>query len=167
MKMIASLQTSTERRQNIEQICLRLLSIREHSRQELRQKLAVRGYSTEEVEPVINEISERNWQNDERYAELFVRQRIEKGYGPVRIRYELQQRGIREFDIDALADENYNGWINSLKAVYLKKYDNQTGLNQTVWLKRSKFLQQRGFYTDTIKQLFNELKIKCQPCNNE
>lgn len=158
--MTSSLLTPIERRQAIEQTCLRLLARREHSRRELLDKLALRGYRKEEVEPVIAEMAERNWQNDERYAECYVRQRLEKGYGPVRIRYELQQRGIIGMDIDALAGEISGGWLNLLLDVYHGKYADEKQLSRHEWLKRSRFLLQRGFSAEMIKGLSVELKIR-------
>jgi regulatory protein len=155
----ANLQTPTECRQQIEAVCLRLLARREHSRRELLDKLALRGFQRDEVEPVIEALAERDWQNDERYAECYVRQRIASGYGPMRIRYELQQRGIDDADPDAQADEQ-GGWQNLLLDVYTSKYGDETSLTQAEWLKRSRFLQQRGFSGEMIKRLFAELKIK-------
>ena len=154
-----SLSTAIERRQQIEAVCLRLLARREHSRRELLDKLALRGFNRDEVEPVIDGMAEQNWQNDERYAECYVRQRIQSGYGPIRIRYELQQRGINDADLDAQAEEQ-GGWQNLLLEVYLGKYDDEKSLTQNEWLKRSRFLQQRGFSGEMIKRLFAELKIK-------
>ncbi|QSB02638.1 regulatory protein RecX [Methylomonas sp. EFPC1] len=154
-----SLSTAIERRQQIEAICLRLLARREHSRRELLDKLALRGFDRDEVEPVIDGMAEQNWQNDARYAEAYVRQRIQNGYGPMRIRYELQQRGINDADLDAQAEEQ-GGWQNVLLDVYSRKYDDDKSLTQNEWLKRSRFLQQRGFSGEMIKRLFVELKIK-------
>lgn len=159
MKTTQSSSTATDRRQQIEAVCLRLLARREHSQKELLDKLALRGFQRDDVEPVIEALAEQNWQNDERYAECYVRQRIANGYGPVRIRYELQQRGIDGGDLDAQAEEQ-GGWQNLLLDVYLRKYDDEKALTQNEWLKRSRFLQQRGFSGEMIKCLFAELKIK-------
>lgn len=154
-----SSSTPTERRQQIEAVCLRLLARREHSQKELLDKLALRGFLRDEAIPVIQAMTEQNWQNDARYAESYVRQRIATGYGPVRVRYELQQRGIDEADMDAQAAEQ-GGWQNLLRDVYSRKYDDEKLLSQNEWLKRSRFLQQRGFSGEMIKRLFAELKIK-------
>lgn len=159
-KTSANLQTSIERRRSIEQTCLRLLARREHSKRELLDKLALRGFRQDEAEPVIAEIAERNWQNDDRYADCFTRQRIEKGYGPIRIRYELQQRGINNPNLDALAEEIAGGWLNHLLDVYGNKYNEEPVLSQSEWLKRNRFLLQRGFSGEMIKALLVELKIK-------
>lgn len=158
-KKTSSLSTAIERRQQIEQTCLRLLARREHSQKELFDKLALRGFQRDEVEPVIVEMAEQNWQNDARYTECYVRQRISSGYGPIRIRYELQQRGITDADLDTQAEEQ-GGWQNLLIDVYCNKYDEEMSLTQNEWLKRSRFLQQRGFSGEMIKRLFAELKIK-------
>ena len=159
-KTTADLQTPSEREQGIEQICLRLLARREHSRRELLNKLALRGFGRDEVEPVIEAIAASNWQNDQRYAECLVRQRLEKGHGPLRIRYELRQAGIDEVDLDRLAEEYAGGWQSLLRDVYRNKYGEQPVLTQAEWLKRSRFLQQRGFSAEMAKALYVELKIK-------
>jgi regulatory protein len=162
--MTPSLSTAIERRQQIEAVCLRLLARREHSRRELLDKLALRGFNRDEVEPVIDGMAEQNWQNDERYTECYVRQRIQNGYGPMRIRYELQQRGINDVELDLQAEEQ-GGWQKLLLDVYLGKYGDEKSLTQNEWLKRSRFLQQRGFSGEMIKQVFGELKIKFYRAN--
>ena len=156
---------TTERRQQIEAICLRLLAMREHSQRELFDKLALRGFTRDEVESIISRLAEQDWQNDARYAEAYVRQRIAKGYGPVRIAYELQQRGIRDVDLHEQAEEQaeeQGGWLQLALGVYLAKYDDATLLTPNEWLKRSRFLQQRGFNGETIKGLLVALNIKLQ-----
>lgn len=154
-----NLSTAIERRQQIEAVCLRLLARREHSRRELFDKLALRGFDRDEVEPVVDELIEQNWQNDERYAECYIRQRIANGYGPIRIAYELQQRGIGDADLDAQAEEQ-GGWQNLALDAYSRKYDEEKSLTPNEWAKRNRFLQQRGFSGDMIKRVFAELKIK-------
>jgi len=163
-KMMQSLSTAIERQRQVEVVCLRLLARREHSQKELLDKLAQRGFLPEEVKPVIAELAEQNWQNDERYAECYMRQRIASGYGPVRIRYELQQRGIDDVDLDAQA-EGQGGWQQLLTELYRNKYDEDKTLAQKEWLKRSRFLQQRGFSGEMIKRLFADLKLKITRVN--
>lgn len=139
---------------------MRLLARREHSRRELLDKLALRGFERNEVEPVIDDMAEQNWQNDERFAECYVRQRIANGYGPMRIAYELQQRGITGVDLNLQAEHQAGGWQNLALEVYLGKYGDEKSLTANEWLKRSRFLQQRGFSGDLIKRVMAELKIK-------
>ncbi|WGS84839.1 regulatory protein RecX [Methylomonas sp. UP202] len=154
-----SIANPLERRQRIEAICVRLLARREHSRRELLDKLAMRGFERDEVAAVIDDLSRQNWQNDARYAECYIRERIAKGYGPLRIAYELQQRGVVGAELDAQAEEQ-GGWLNLALNVYAGKYGDETSLPPNEWAKRSRFLQQRGFSGETIKRVFVVLKIK-------
>ncbi|MDG4866848.1 regulatory protein RecX [Guyparkeria sp. 1SP6A2] len=73
-----------------------LLARREHSRLELSRKLADRGFSPEEVEPVLDRLVEEGWQSDRRYAESLLRARSTRRYGPERIAFELAQQGVDE-----------------------------------------------------------------------
>ena len=74
-------------------VAIDLLSRREHSQLELRKKLVAKGFADDEVDELLLRLHEENLQSDERYAESYVRQRVDKGYGPIRIRQELRQKG--------------------------------------------------------------------------
>lgn len=152
----------TETYRQIQDICLRLLARREHSQKELRDKLSLRGFEPDESARAIEELAEQGWQSDSRYAESYARQRIEKGYGPLRIGYELHRHGIDDIDLEAMVDELAGNWFAVMKRVYLDKYDNADRLTAREWLKRSRFLQQRGFGGALIKTLFEQLNIRLE-----
>lgn len=158
--MTSNLSIANERPTQIKSICLRLLSQREHTRLELLHKLALRGFNETEVSPIIAELVAADWQNDARYVEVYVSQRIQKGDGPYKIKQALQQRGIQDIAAMTVLVEEYGGWLSVLQALYIKKYGVDIELSQVEWLKRSRFLQQRGFSLDMIKQLLSALKIK-------
>jgi len=141
---------------------LRLLTGREHSRKELLQKLAVKGFAKESIEPILEELSAENWQSDARYAESYARSRILKGYGPTFIAYELRQHGIDLgktplFDLEALAESVAGGWMALLQQIYSKKYGNDPIPNRNEWAKRSRFLLQRGFTNAMIADLLKNI----------
>jgi regulatory protein len=152
--------TVTEQYQQIKDSCLRLLARREHSQKELQDKLTLRGFNRSDSQAVIAELSQQGWQSDERYAESYVRQRIKKGYGPVRISYELKQRGVDGVDLESVVEDLAGSWLDVLEQVYLGKYTNDEYLTVKEWLKRNRFLQQRGFSGSLIKTLFSKLGIK-------
>lgn len=142
--------------------CLRLLAGHEHSRKELLQKLSVKGFAKERIEPVLDELAETGWQSDTRYAESYARSRILKGYGPTYIAYELRQNGIDlgnipSFDLEALAESVAGGWQALSQQVYSKKYGNSPIPNRNEWAKRSRFLQQRGFTHAMIADLLKNI----------
>ena len=144
----------------IKEICLRLLARREHSQQELLAKLALRGFDRNDALPVIDELAEQGWQDDLRYAASYARFRILKGYGPIRVGYELKQNGIATFDLETIVQAETGSWMALLEQVYSKKYPHDTALERNEWAKRSRFLLQRGFSGAMISALFDELNIK-------
>ena len=55
-----------------------ILSRQEVSRLGLKRKLAPHAESEEELENILNEFSERNWQSDLRYAEAYIHSKSRK-----------------------------------------------------------------------------------------
>jgi regulatory protein len=145
---------------NIKDVCLRLLATREHSRKELLDKLALRGFDKDDAQAVIDELAEQGWQDDLRYAESYTRYRIRKGYGPIRISYELRQNGIAACDLEPIVQHEAGSWMALLEQVYRKKYNDKTLLERNEWAKRSRFLLHRGFSGAMVSALFGELGIR-------
>ena len=159
MKMMQEAKTSDSELNVIRQTCMRLLAMREHSQFELIQKLQLRGFASPEIDLVLQEMISNGWQDDQRYAESYVRQRITKGYGPLKIAYELRSHGVEHFDLDDFVDELAGGWSSCLLNLYQHKFDNKQNLTRQEWSKRYRFLQQRGFSPGLIRQLFAQLKL--------
>jgi len=145
----------------IKNICLHLLSRREHSKKELLQKLVSKGYKPERILTVIDELAQEGWQDDLRYSENYIRSRILKGYGPIHITHGLRQNGIdlAQANLDMIVQATAGSWMSLLEQVYSYKYgeDNQLVVNE--WAKRSRFLIQRGFTVSMISLLFEHLNI--------
>ena len=141
-------------------VCIQLLSRREYSQRELLERLNKKGFSQSDSQVVIDSLAEKGWQSDMRFAESYARYRLKKGYGAFKISYELKQRGIDSFNLDEVVFDLDESWLNLLQQVYQKKYNNEHILLQKEWLKRSRFLQQRGFSIDLIQQLFKQLELK-------
>ncbi len=74
---------------------LRILTRRDHSKHELSQKLTARGYAGEVIDEVVSKCERFDYINDERTAQVFIRQLHRKGYGLKRIRFELNRKGLR------------------------------------------------------------------------
>ena len=90
------------------QRALGLLVRREHSRKELKRKLAARGVEAEDAQAAVERMTAEGWQDDGRFAELLVRSRANNGYGPLRIRAELSTHGL-DRDIVTAAMDAYDG----------------------------------------------------------
>mgnify|MGYP005648991369 CR=1 FL=1 len=86
---------------NIRIKALDLLSRREHSFKELYLKLKDRVDSKERLLEEINLLKKENLQSDERFSESYTRSRTLKGFGPEKISYELNSKGIEDSLIKA------------------------------------------------------------------
>ena len=144
----------------IKESCLRLLARREHSQKELLNKLLVKGFDKDEILAVIEEFVLQGWQSDSRYAESYARYRIQKGYGPLFVAYELRQNGVDAVNLEDIVQKTAGSWMELLEQVYTKKYGHDSLLNRNEQAKRSRFLMQRGFSGTMISALFDHLNIK-------
>jgi len=146
---------SDDTRNNIKQICLELLARGELTRRLLARKLAQRGYQTDTVLQVIEELAEQGWQSDQRYTEQYIAMRSRKGFGPVRIQMELQQRGIEETAANHAVSDVL--WQDNLANAYQKKYTNNPITCWSDRTKRMRFLQYRGFTSEQIQRYMQAL----------
>lgn len=145
---------------HIKDSCLRLLIRREHSQKELLIKLTAKGFNKDTVLPIISELAEQGWQSDSRYAESYTRHRIQRGFGPVAIQYELKQNGVTAVNLDNILLAFADSWLEHLEQVYHKKYDHDTRLSRSEWAKRCRFLMQRGFPSTLMTPLCQHLNIQ-------
>jgi regulatory protein len=134
-------------------VAVRLLSRREHSAFEIRDKLAKRDFESSEIEQAITELQQGGWLSDERYAEAYIRMRQQKGFGPIRISIELNERGVKESIIDSYLHSRDDSWLHTLQQQYQKKYKNKVIEDYNDKAKRIRFLQYRGFALDAIYQV--------------
>ena len=123
---------------------LRLLARREHSRRELELKLG-RHFPTPLIEAALDELAERNLQSDARFAEAYVRSRRDKGFGPLRIRAELQERGIDTSLLDHHLNEEDPAWRRAMAALVERKFGDRPPADRREAARRARFLAQRGF----------------------
>ena len=77
-----------------------LLARREHGRVELTRKLRQRGACPEMIDIALDRLTEEGLLSESRYLESYIRYRARSGYGPLRIREELNQRGLARGDIE-------------------------------------------------------------------
>lgn len=78
---------------------------RPHSEKELRAKLREKGASDGDIETVVALCLDYGFLNDAEYAAAIVRHYAGRGYGPGRIRTELNRRGIpKELWDDAMEE---------------------------------------------------------------
>jgi len=122
---------------------LRYLSMREHSRFELRRKLAKYAKEDEDVDALLDFLEKNNWLSQERFAESLVNRKAAR-YGNSRVVAELQSHGVTG---DALVDIKA-GLSDSETARAVEVWRRKFGTvaeDAAARAKQMRFLLQRGF----------------------
>ncbi len=116
----------------------------------------MRRFDEEFVEQILQEFSQQDLQSDARFAEQYVYSRRNKGYGPLRIRAELAERGIDDQLINIYLDSEDSEWQQHMLAVAEKKFGAHPPADKKEAAKRGRFLSSRGFSSWQISDyLFN------------
>jgi regulatory protein len=156
--MSSSGQTYSQGRISVEKAMQKLkhyCGYQERSHAEVKEKLYSLGLFRREVDELISRLIEEDYLNEERFARQFAsgKSRI-KGWGKLKIRNELKQKGISEFCIvkalDAIDNKEYTDGFKRLadkKWIVLRNEKNNF-VRRNKW---QQFLLQRGFEHAMIK----------------
>jgi regulatory protein len=131
-----------------------LLARREHSEQELRQKLKSREYEADAIDQVLQELKSDRLQSDERFTEAYVNHRFNAGVGPLKIRYELRQKGISNLLADEFLELLSDRWDQLMVQQRVRKYGEAIPADYAERMKQARFLQNRGFSPESVMRLF-------------
>jgi len=126
------------------------LTAREHSREELRRKLVARGADREVLEPLLDRLEGQGYLSDERFVRGYVEGRRRRGFGPVRIRAELRERGVSEALLVGLLDEADDRWEAVLSEAHRRKFGPEGPKDLRELARRARFLEYRGFSPERI-----------------
>lgn len=130
------------------------LARREHSRLEMRNKLAQKNYPVDLIESVLADLIRENLLSDERFAEAYTRSRSNRGFGPVRIRLELRERGVAEELIDRVVSPAEPRWHEDVELVRSKRFGPTKPTEFKEQAKQMRYLQYRGFSQEQINRVF-------------
>ena len=132
------------------------LSRREHSSKEIFKKLSPRVESKELLEEEIEKLKADGLLSDERFAESYFQSRKNRGYGPLRIRNELKQRGVGDQIFYSLSNEIE--WSEFALEALKKKVSGNMPTETKDILKLKRFLNYRGFDFQDIDKAFKVIK---------
>ena len=148
---------------HIKQRAFLYLGRRQHSASELRIKLKQKGYETELINKVLDDLKNKNYLDDTEFAKMFVEEKIKlKLWGEQKLRSELIKRGIKSDIIsDVLRSIISEGdQVNNALILASKKYDtlkNRKLDKDVIKKKLITFLNSRGYNFDVIKDVCDEL----------
>jgi regulatory protein len=135
---------------------MRYLARREHSRDELRRKLASHVEEGDNLDAVLDELAAKGWLSDARYAEQAIRSKSRR-FGPVKLAHMLRAKGL---DDDAVAAgfraAGHEGDSN-LEAVWKTRF-RAAPADDREKARQVRFLQGRGFALDAILRYMKTLE---------
>ena len=99
--------------EDVHEIAVRYLTRREYGIEELRRKLIQRGSDTAIAEQVVTDLAGQNLVSDQRFTEMYVRTRMRRLFGPLKIRGELRSLGISDFLIEEAMPVEQETWFDS------------------------------------------------------
>lgn len=128
------------------------LSRREHTSQELRQKLTRKGFEPQVIEWALLQLRTDNLLNEDRFIDSFIYSRLRKGQGPLRIEQELRKRGIsKEKSKTALDSYDHEYWQQRACEVRQKRFGQSLPKTPRERGKQMRFLQSRGFTNEQMR----------------
>lgn len=148
--MVEAIQTAN----GIRQAAMDLLTRREYGFVELARKLSGR-FPQELVIEVLTCLREERLQSDDRFVESYVYSRQQRGYGPVRIKSELLQKGVDSELIGQYLLEQDDHWEALAKEVKERKFGTSALRDNKEKARQIRFLVQRGFSMSQIYPAFS------------
>ncbi len=124
---------------------LGLLVRREHSRRELARKLAQRNVDPAEAQAAIHRLADEGWQDDGRFAEMLVRSRAARGYGPNHIRAELASHGLEEDTVAAAMAAFEGDWPELARELLRRRFGESGPVDPAQRRRAAGLLVRRGF----------------------
>ena len=139
----------------IRRTAMDLLARREHGRVELTRKLLQRGACPEMIDVALDRLTEDNLLSESLYLEIYISYLARSGYGPLRIREELNQRGLARSDIEQALRECGFNWQEQLEDTWRRKFSGQLPEDARERARQGRFLSYRGYPLDMVGRLLS------------
>ena len=127
----------------IREIALRYLCRREYGIEELLRKLLQRDADVQIARKVVGDLADSDLVSDQRFTEMYVRMRIRNLFGPLKIRAELQARGITPQQIAIAMPQDQDTWFENASLWAQKRCQGELDYAARAKIHRS--LMNRGF----------------------
>jgi regulatory protein len=134
---------------------LRLLARREHSRAELRRKLAPHVEEGVDLDALLDDFTRLGWLSEERYIEQTMRAKSRR-FGPLKIAHYLREKGIGEAEMAQALSLARAGECESLEAVWRSRLGRVPD-DAAEKARQIRFLQGRGFSLASIMELLRRV----------
>ncbi|MFV2032111.1 MAG: regulatory protein RecX [Gammaproteobacteria bacterium] len=139
---------------SIRHVAMNLLARREHSACELKLKLKLRGFDADVIDIALESLQQERLQSDSRFTENYVNYRVNAGFGPIKIRHELRQKGVSTELVDKYLPRLNPRWDEMMERQRVRKFGQEIPQDYALRMKQARFLQNRGFSPEAVMRLF-------------
>lgn len=140
---------------------IQLLTRKSYTIREIQLRLKRYDIDEDVIDHVVSWLQQLRYIDDRRYAQQWVEQRIRlRGYGPLRLQRELQQKGVdRRYIDEALAPYDEEHFV-ALAWEHGEKYVRRHLGEDTMAVRRKvyAYLQRRGFSTPIIHRVVQRVE---------
>jgi regulatory protein len=130
---------------------LRLLSQREHSRQELERKLRPFEEVPGELAQALDELQAKDFINEQRVIESVVNRRASK-LGTSRLQQELQAKGLDAHAVSEALQGLRDTEVDRAREVWRKRFG-EPAADANARAKQMRFLLTRGFAAEAVRRV--------------
>jgi regulatory protein len=127
------------------------LARREHSRAELRRKLAVHAESAAQLDRLLDDLEAKKLLSDRRFTEVMARSRGER-FGAARVRQELRAHGVGDPLVREAVGELTRTELQRARQVWRRKFDGPPA-DAAERARQMRFLAQRGFDAEVVRRV--------------
>jgi regulatory protein len=141
---------------------LRILKYRFNSTAELRRKLRAKQFDRETIDATLERLRAEKWLDDERFAAAYVRTRVLKSKGRLRIRRELMSAGVDDETAARAVGANVNADDERERATAIarkrlpnlvKRYGADVARN-----KLTGYLLKQGYDAALVREIVKEMR---------
>lgn len=137
---------------------MRLLARREHSREELRRKLAAKVQEGEDLEGVLDTLAKEGWLSDTRYAEQAIRAKARR-FGPRMLAHQLRGKGVADEVIAKAFQAAGEDGNSSIERIWASRF-RAAPSDDREKARQVRFLQARGFSLEEALRHLRDMKEK-------
>ena len=127
------------------------LARREHSRAELRKKLAPHAEDASDVTALLDDLEQRGFLSDVRFAAEFVRAKSRR-FGTAHIAYALREKGVAQETITETLSALDDSELERARRVWQSKFGALPASLEEKG-KQTRFLGGRGFSSEIIRKV--------------
>ncbi len=156
------MKNKKEEQSEIRNKVFKYLARREHSRYELYNKLSRKDYDRENINIILDELEDKDYINDERFARSWIKSRLRfKPRGPRLIKKELAQKGVSKSLQDSLifeliSEEKELEMAKDLSRKWLSKKRNKN--KENIDKKLYRYLSNKGFGSNISITILDNLR---------